>query len=539
MKKLIILTLTIFSLSACSDFLEEENKSNVTAEQFYTTEAGYEALVNANYSALREIFAQEPWLFMAGTDLYMEGRDPEPVGLSQYAQLSPGSEGVDFLYTTCYQAIQRANSAIYYAELTEDNGKVDQYVGEVKFIRAVAYFLLVQTYGGVSLVTDNIDDVVVDFDRASAEAVYAFIIGELEDALGRVSSGAFEGRVVKRSVLHYLAKVHLTRAYQDFAAADDFQKAADYADEAIGGQTLNLSFEELWTPGNDLNEEVLFSVQFSKASISTNPNELGSQQQNFFGSYLGGSDVAGDAPYKSYNLLPTRFALDLFEEGDARWEATFMTEIYERYYDYFEVEDKSGLVVIDFYEPQWFDAADSIAYVAAHPEAEYHSYGTHDPEGGNISLDFSTIVVKKFDDPESLYAGSEGRSSTRDFIMARLGETYLLAAEAYLGANNAATGLDRLNEVRNRAGLANAISADFDLDYILDERGRELLGEYKRWFDLKRTGKLVERASAHNPLIEASSFNGNNGALKTLRPIPQRALDLNRNSNFQQNEAYQ
>ena len=77
-----------------------------------------------------------------------------------------------------------------------------------------------------------------------------------------------------------------------------------------------------------------------------------------------------------------------------------------------------------------------------------------------------------------------------------------------------------------------------DIDVILDERGRELLGEYHRWFDLKRTGKLVERASAHHMLIEESNFVGNGEELKILRPIPQAALDLNQNPDFQQNPTY-
>lgn len=54
----------------------------------------------------------------------------------------------------------------------------------------------------------------------------------------------------------------------------------------------------------------------------------------------------------------------------------------------------------------------------------------------------------------------------------------------------------------------------------------------------KRTGKLVERASKYNFLIKQSNFNGNNGQLKILRPIPQAAIDLNQNSNFKQNPAY-
>ncbi|MDW7693587.1 RagB/SusD family nutrient uptake outer membrane protein [Flammeovirgaceae bacterium SG7u.111] len=536
MKKLIVIFSLLFFFTSCKDYLEEENKSNVAAEAFYLTPDGYGSLVNANYSAFREIYGQDPWLFMAGTDLYMEGRNPEPVGLSQYSDLTSASEGVNFLYNKCFVAIQRANTALHFAELTEQTEYLPQRVGEIRFLRANAYFLLVQTYGGVSLITEMIAEAKTSFDRNSAEEVYSFIISELEAIVNVVESGAFSGRVNKRAVQDMLAKVYLTRAYEPFGSSDDFSKAASYADAAIAGQSLNLSFEELWTPGNEMNEEVLFSIQFDEASISTDPTDLGSQQQKWSGSYLGGNEVAGDAPYKSYNLCPTRFCLDLFEEGDERWEGTFMTEVYERYYDYFDVEDKSGLTVVEFFEPSWFTDADSAAYSAANPSANYHKYGTHDPEGGDISDNFNTIIVKKFDDPSSLF--SEDRSSARDVIVSRLAETYLVAAEAYLGTGDAGTGLARLNTVRNRANATPATAGEFDLDYILDERGRELLGEYKRWFDLKRTGKLVERASAHNPLINQSNFNGAGSELKILRPIPQSALDLNQNKDFPQNPAY-
>lgn len=524
--------------SSCADFLEEENKSNVTAEEFYATKEGYSALVNSNYAALRNIYGNQPWMFEAGTDLYQEGRGLEPQGLSKYSELNSASSNVNFLYVNGYKSIQLANSAIFYADKTEQAAVNTQYLGEVRFLRANAYFLLVQSYGGVPLITEFIQEPILAFDRATAEEVYAFIISELEGALTQVSSGSYSGRVNNRAVENLLAKVHLTRAYEDFAASDDFAKAASYADKVIGGQGLTISSEQLWKPGNDMNAEVIFSVQYSAGSISADPSRIGNQQQNFFGPYLGGSEVAGNAPYKTYNLLPTRFALDLFEKGDERWYSTFMTEMFTRYYDYYDVADHKSLTVRDFYEPRWFTAQDSIAYVAAHPGVVYHSYGTTDPVSAITTADRATMIVKKFDDPKSLFAGGTSGTSTRDFIVHRLADTYLVAAEAYLQLGNAAQGLERLNAVRARAKVANATLAEFDIDYILDERARELLGEYHRWFDLKRTGKLVERASAHNSWISPENFVGAGGNLKILRPIPQEALDLNQNKNFPQNPAY-
>ncbi len=169
--------------SSCSDYLEEENLSNETAESFYTTETGFESLVNANYAQLREIYGDEAFMFASGTDLYAQGRTEEPPGLSQYTQLNASSGGVDHIYNTAYEAIQIANTALYYSDLTEQSSTVSTRVGEIKYLRANAYFLLVQTYGGVGLVTEFIDSPVLEFDRNSAEEVYNLIITDLNDAL--------------------------------------------------------------------------------------------------------------------------------------------------------------------------------------------------------------------------------------------------------------------------------------------------------------------------------------------------------------------
>lgn len=538
MKKFILITIVTFSLafSSCSNFLEEDVLSNVVAEEFYLTDEGYESLVNANYSKLRDIYGDDPWLFCAGTDMMAQaqGRGDQPEGLSRYFSLNPLSDGVDHLYTTCYKAIQSANTALYYSDITEQTSTLESRVGEIYYLRANAYFLLVQTYGGVSIITDYVNSPILEFDRNTAEEVYNLIIADLELSLSKVASSSFEGRVTKRAVQHLLAKVHLTRGYEAFGESNDFATAASYADAAIAGQTLNLSFNELWEPGNELNEEVLFSVQYSEGSVSADPETLGHKQAYHFGAYLGGNEISGDAPYRGFTLIATEFAQKLFTEDDTRWEGTFMTEVYDRYYDYFDEDDHSELSVRDFYEPQWFTAQDKIDYLANTNltlDFEYHEWGSHWAQG--VSLDYQVITAKKFDDPESPFGT---KTSRRSIILSRLGDTYLIAAEAYLQSSSVSTSLDRINEVRRRAGVPNATSVD--IDFILDERGRELFGEYHRWFDLKRTGKLVERASLYNYLVDEANFAGENGELKILRPIPQDAIDLNQNKDFPQNPAY-
>lgn len=543
MKKIFLLGLMVVAMASCSDnFIEEENLGNADAETTYKTASGYNLLVNSNYSLLRKIYGGDAYVFCAGTDLYAvgSGRGTEPEGLSRYSQLNPASDGgIEELYASCYEAIQKANMAIFYADVTEQTPNLPQLVGEVKYLRANAYFLLVQSFGGVTIVDEYIQGPVLSFDRNSAEEVYDFILADLEDALDAVGTGNYNGRVNRRAVQHLLAKVHLTRGYETFGTAADFATAATYAEEAIAGQALTIPFADLWKPGSEMNAETIFSVQYSPGSISFDPRNTGNKQANWYSSYLGGPEVAGKAPWRSYTLLPTEFALGLFTEEDQRYDATFMYEVFDRYYDFFDVPaaNHGNLTVKHYYVPQWETPAETAAYVAAHPGVVTHAWGTYG--AGVVSADFQTIPTKKFDDPKAAFVtggGNSGGPSSRDIILSRLSETYLIAAEAYLNSNPA-LGLERLNAVRTRAGITTPLTS-YDMDVLLDERARELFGEYHRWFDLKRTGKLVERASAHNYLIEASNFNGANGQLKILRPIPQAAIDLNQNRDFPQNPAY-
>lgn len=557
MKKfIIVLGIIVGTLSSCSNYIEEESLSNVPADGTYKTASGFQLLVNTNYAWLKGIYGGNPWLFEAGTDMYAEGRTPEPAGLSQYTLLIPSSTNVEDLYNSCYQLIQSVNKTVYYSAITEQTANLNTLVGEARFLRANAYFLLVQTYGGVPIVNENITSPVLSFTRNTAEEVYTQIIADLDFALANVGTTAYNtsGKVNKRAVNDLLAKVYLTRGYETFGKADDFAKAAAYADAAIGGQGLNLAFDQLFKPGNDLNAETIFSVQYDKASTSTDPTKLGNNQFYYFSSYLGGAETG--APLRSYNLCPTDYALGLYEKGDKRWDATFMTEILEGpettngvtknvlYYPYYRSTNPASLKVRHFYEPKWFTPADKAAWMTANASRlsstfVYHPWGEYSAAHSLIqNLDCYTIPVKKFDDPDPTTPSSTGPVSTRDIIVSRLGETYLIAAEAYLKAGQPSTGLDRLNEVRRRAGVVNATAGEFNIDYILDERGRELLGEYKRWFDLKRTGTLVARASAHNYKIKAANFLGVGGQLKILRPIPQTVLDLNQNKDFPQNPGY-
>jgi hypothetical protein len=115
--------------------------------------------------------------------------------------------------------------------------------------------------------------------------------------------------------------------------------------------------------------------------------------------------------------------------------------------------------------------------------------------------------------------------SIRPVIVWRLSETYLIAAEALFMSGQTATALPYVNAVRRRAAYPTGSAAAMDvatltLDFILDERSRELCGENVRWWDLVRTNKLLERVRKHNDECRPNIVDKH-----ILRPIPQQQID--------------
>jgi hypothetical protein len=127
--------------------------------------------------------------------------------------------------------------------------------------------------------------------------------------------------------------------------------------------------------------------------------------------------------------------------------------------------------------------------------------------------------------------------SFKDQIFARLAETYILGAEAHWRLNNTAKALEYLNAVRTRAGIEEATSIDLNL--IMDEHARELCFEGKRWFFLKRIGKLVEQFNAYH--WEGADINSliqyDMEEYHVRWPIPQSQIDVM--VTFPQNPGYQ
>lgn len=520
------------SMISCSGYLEEENLGNTTAENFYGTKAGYEGLVNASYATLRDVYAPTPYIFFAGTDLFFAAHQEVPLGLASYQTLTPSNGNVEALFSSLYQSIQITNLALYYSDKTENFPELQSRIAELKSIRAYYYFMLVQKFGDVSLVTDLVSEPITHFERDPASEVYQFIIDELTAAIAILPpTQANFGRVTKRAAQHMLAKVYLTRGYETYGAGiTDFTEAATLADAAIGGQTLNIPFGDLFKYKNDNNAEILWSIQYN-GSV---PGEVLHTWDYPWGPLVQGSN---DGVNKKNTLHPTEYLFTLFDDNDTRFEGTFLNIKTAPYSGW--VLDPENTPIEYYYPRTAAQIADVPNWRAADPANRTNTIiSPIDPHWWDGLNQTDYPALRKFD---RVQTATPSVQYTHDIYLARLGETYLIAAEAYLQSNNPGNALARVNSVRARAG-ADAVGS-VDLDFILEERARELAGEGFRWLDLKRTGKLMEYTKVRNPDIKTlfdngtDPFLGTGGHYKILRPIPLSAISLD-SGDYPQNPGY-
>lgn len=549
MKNVIYILIGVLFFSSCKDFLDEDNRGGISNDEFYKTEAGYESIITAAYSSLRNTFrTNAPFLLLSGTDMYQMNRAQGNRGLMEYTQLFPNDEAVLTFYTNCYNALQTINMGILYNDIVEvDDAKKAMWLAELRFLRGFYHFLLIEQFGGIVINDEpTLEGPRMDLPRSSLEQSYEFVIGELEAALPALGNNMAKAN--KFAANHYLAKVYLTRAW-DLDRTEDFETAKQYAQEAIAGYQINIPFEQLWSPTNEMNSEILFAVQYDIESIPGDGQ--GNNQQGLFGPYLGGPELAHK--YMTTTFNPSWSLHTFFDENDARYDATFMLTIYDQYFDYYDDNKNKDEILIRAHYPRvWgreYTAEDEAAWRAAHADQiasnlRFYPFKYNEEEyRAHYQIDMSEPVIKKFDSPATRHIFNT-EASVRDIVLARKAESYFLYAEACIGLNDFATASQYVQAVLDRPGnakdggrllpnadIATAASQSAAIDAYLIESAKEFAGEYLRWPELRRLGKLKEFCGRYNYDIKRvgvdAAFRGRDGQDKIYRPIPQDAIDIN------------
>ncbi len=591
MKKLIYIAALAgtLSLTGCEDFLTPENKSSVTDKDYFSTPSGFQSLVYDAYAQLGANAGDKlmnssnaPALFNAGTDMYTDGRSQCDNALHRWSNFTPENGTVKSFYTQCYDVIRACQAIPYYAGDAAVSEEVKtKSIDEGRVIASFIYYLMVNNFGGVPLVTEYAASAISGYPRATAEDVYNYIIGELESVIANnklkaSTATAGGGEVSIETAKAILAKTYLSAAW-DLNKPEYFGKAAELADEVINGRELTTEFADLWAADRegDDNEEFIWDVEYDYDSAPD--KKKGNRWQNLYCNYYGGKEEGMKNGASSY--VPTTTMLSYFEKGDKRYDATFMKELLVKkladptywskdhlnfqddyvgdYFAWYKNGNKAdGKPVGVYYPAPWETDAEIEAWknddlanrqytfilkmqpqtAIMEPKSTYWkdiAVGKTYDWVTALKSSWTCAPCRKFDDSKN--PSFDAGLSFRDIHIITLPEMFFVAAEAYLKAGKNADALARLNSVRKRAGLPDA--TEISIDAILKESACEMYGNGYRRMDLRRTQKLVEYNNLYNPILKGNAEATIAGRL--LWPIPQAAIDANKSlTEADQNPGY-
>lgn len=574
MKKKYYLTLlscAIFSaFTSCTDILDEENHSILTPD-FFGTVQGFESGLTAAYAGFRSIYGPEEGLHAltnVGTDDFRTANSNRTTNVATYASsFNASNEFSRHLWNNAYRQINTCNGLISNAGNLSGISEAEKkrMVGEAKFLRAQYYFLLVQTFGDLTLNKEFITSPETGATRTDILEVYKLIVDDLIEAKGTLpdspkTANVLPGKATAAAAQHLLAKVYLTLAwvhnkntdlhttgnyhqkYYDAAKAQEyFQLAYDESTQLLNkAASMNIGllpdFRDIWKPKNENNQEVLWNVQYASGYTDYGGGyPLNHLYVTAYTDIMEERNVNDGRCYVWFRasdwMLNTCFADKV---NDSRYEGTFQTVWYATK----TTGDKLFYAKLEGQDYQMIGRLNEVGdtaiwmpgYNMTKQEVESHMLGRG--EGKNVYWLITPEMytnklfptMKKYLDPDRKHYNDNGM---RPIIVYRLGETYLIAAEAALMMNRKADALKYVNELRMRAAYTGheeamkVTEADLDLDFILDERARELAAEHTRWFDLVRTGKLMERVQKYD------DYDGyrNIKWFHNIRPIPQEQID--------------
>ncbi len=591
-------------------FLDEQNPSSQTTDNYYVNAKGFEDLVKSCYPLLRDI-TQQRFLVSNGTDMFTSsewgGVDlPGAVGnpLDQYdVRLNSSLGEIKTLFDLLYREINRCNTVVSVAPgiVDMDAALNIARASEARFLRALCFFWAVQQWGDIPMPLTPTTTPSQEVPITPSADVYSQIITDLLECEATLPETASDyGRPTKGAAQFLLARVYLTRGWNFNNAlggsSADFTSALQYADKIITSgkyplqpnykllfpqhseNPTNQTFSASASVANDKDPEIIFSVQYSDDVLTYlgDPSVGTTLQGNNLHSQFGGTGEGapgGLTRTSDYNRhlaiqVTTAAMYRLFDpQKDVRYDLDFVEAIYALQ----DVNDfkASGSTTVDlvrgdtviFYRP-WNDPVTTVAERGVDVEGGTKKYSVLNTDEfanriGNFVYNANYPLMWKFWQPGIPYGDGGGTGNEALF---RSAEAYLIAAEAIVkGATGGALGGADVyyNTVLDRALGANAGSdplcaaapgdvssldavsyratpGNITIDMILDERARELLGENGRWYDLKRTEKLIERAKKYNPWTAKSSQIE---AKHYLRPFPQSLID-NSNPKLEQNPGY-
>ncbi len=320
---------------SCSDYLEESLVSDVSAASYYTTAQGFQDAVNATYWWSKPFFGPERGFTMSvfGTDTYTEGADGGHKTFNRYdGGLNPQQNFVNAAWRDFYQGVNQANAVISRsADVPVAESVKTARIAEVRFLRALYYFMLTSHYGDCHLTLEETAGVEIEANRTSVAEIYnQAIVPDLEFAIANLPDEQSNfGRATKPAAEFLLGKVLLRRSWKSYAEGGDASRAESLMSSVINNYGFELldEFADLWTIGNEQHSEVVWTIQNSKSQVDEGIDPEGHRGHLYFLFEYDvrpgmTRDIANGRPWKRFR--PTDFLLSLWDRDvDARYDKSY------------------------------------------------------------------------------------------------------------------------------------------------------------------------------------------------------------------------
>ena len=557
MKKVSIVLFAFCFLISCKKndtaFLEEIRKDGLTVDNALITKAQFELALNTCYRQVQYFYNSiDGW-----TDYWHLGVNIDVAATATVYLPDPSAPWVDYTkinsqdaqsakwWSWNYTLIKYANTVIggvenKYAVISADEKKV--LLAEARFFRAWAYRNLNIAFGGVPIIAGPVTEPKVDFVRNTPAECNAFIKADLEYASANLPiTTAVNGRVVRAASDNLLAEINII--------LKDYDGAIAAATRIIGGASgsyslMNTRFgarrtETMTTRGAptdyywDLheinntdyqmgNKEAIWVAQFERntpgggVGYPTQGNWMVQGRAYWSRHWLfakaGHNNTAADSIGRGASFIRgtnySNWDVWVNSDGDIRNNETNIRRKY-----YFNTN-----IAATPTQPA-FKKGDLIpkSFLTAAEDSMWYCY----PNWTKFGTD-------------KHFAGDFIYGYTKDQYVMRLSETLLLRAEAYIAKGDKASALADVNTIRARAKAPLATVNQMDINYILDERVRELYGEEYRMLTLMRLGLLFDRVKKYGGAIQSATVSAKNNLL----PIPQSEIDRNIGAKLVQNPGY-
>ncbi len=534
----IVCFLSTVLLNSCDDgFLNEVPLSQLTNDNVLTSAEGFEDCINSLHDQAREELAGDDrhrfFNMFTGTDIITVGQLGEIMFRNYETFLTPDTDASsrtwNWLYTTL---IPYSNNIIENAgredleHIWKSEEEKNAVIAEAKFFRAYAYNILASLYGGVPIVDHCITAPKTDFVRASRKEVYEFAAKDLEFAsawLPETVDKDKEGRIVKAAADHLLSEVYIS--------LEEYDKSIESATDVIDCGLYELMTERFGVSKDEPGD--VFSDLFKEGNMN---RSSGNRESIWVWQYEEGTPGGGGTMGGNHMIRGALPFLAQLTDPDGKLGMSMQVDTVGR-----------GVAIMRpttyFLYDLWKDGGNDMRNSEYNIKRNFYynnkasAYFGKKVEPKTTDIDTLQRIYpypRKVEGRAWLDNATSGRTA-KDFIVYRLAETYLLRAEAYFRKGDLTRAAQDINKVRNRAHALPVAESEIDLDYILDERARELILEEPRRRTLCRVGKLVERVRKYNMNEETRSTISEK---HNLYPIPQGVIDANFSVRLEQNPGY-